>query len=589
MFSHHGPEAELALLVQQIQDYAVFLLDRDGHVQTWNAGAERIHGYAAEDVVGRHFSLFYPDDTDPGAATEALAHAAAHGHFEAEGWRLCRDGSRIWANVILTAIRDESGALLGYGKVVRDLSARHRSEQLLRSILDNTLDAIIASTRTATSSRSTRRPRSCSTTARRRSSGRNVRMLMPEPDRSRHDGYLSHHLHTGERRIIGIGREVVGQRQDGSTFPWTSPCSRFRMETGIHFAGIIRDVTERKRLEEQLRQAQKMEAVGRLRRRRGPRLQQPAHRHQRVQRAAPASGVPPGDPTPGRGRARSARPASGRPALTRQLLAFSRKQVLAPRVLDLNAVVADIERMLRRLIGEDIALATALGHRACGRCTADPRAGRAGADEPGGQRPRRHADRRPADHRDRQRRAGRGVRPRAPGRAGRAVRPADACRDTGVRHDRRGARRASSSRSSPPRGRARAPGWAWPRCTASSSRAAGTSASYSEVGAGRRSRSTCRGPSGGRRAARRRRRAAAAARDRDGAAGRGRGRGAGADRGTMLPARRVHGAGGGATGRGARAGGRPRGPIDLLVTDVVMPGMGGRELAERLRASGSPG
>ncbi len=142
--------------------------------------------------------------------------------------------------------------------------------------------------------------------------------------------------------------EILNYRKDGrrsGTHPSVSPVwdDAGRL---THFVGVQADVTERRRLEEQLRQAQKMEAVGPAGRRGGPRLQQPAHRHQRVQRHA-ARTTPPGaaDRRPERaGRDPQSAGRAGRPGLTRQLLAFSRKQVLAPRVLDLNAVVADIAR-----------------------------------------------------------------------------------------------------------------------------------------------------------------------------------------------------------------------------------------------------
>src|SRR5215203_2429814 len=121
------------LLVDSVRDYAIFALDVSGHVLSWNAGAERLKGYAAEEIIGRHFSTFYPPERiAEGFPTHELAVAAREGRFEDEGWRVRKDGSRFWANVVITALRDESGALVGYAKVTRDLTARRQAEEDLR-------------------------------------------------------------------------------------------------------------------------------------------------------------------------------------------------------------------------------------------------------------------------------------------------------------------------------------------------------------------------------------------------------------------------------------------------------------------------
>src|SRR5688572_23601672 len=100
------------LVVEQTKDYAVFVLDPGGHVMTWNLGAERIKGYAPEDIIGRHFSAFYTrDSVDSGWPDHELKVATTEGRFEDEGWRVRKDGSRFWANVIITALRDEDGKL----------------------------------------------------------------------------------------------------------------------------------------------------------------------------------------------------------------------------------------------------------------------------------------------------------------------------------------------------------------------------------------------------------------------------------------------------------------------------------------------
>jgi PAS domain S-box-containing protein len=121
------------LLVEGVQDYAIFMLDGGGRVSTWNSGAERIKGYRAEEIVGQHFSRFYPPEAiAEGRPARLLALAARDGRVEDEGWRVRKDGSRFWADVIITALRDSDGAVIGFAKVTRDLTERKVVEDALR-------------------------------------------------------------------------------------------------------------------------------------------------------------------------------------------------------------------------------------------------------------------------------------------------------------------------------------------------------------------------------------------------------------------------------------------------------------------------
>src|ERR1700704_6445370 len=108
-------EERFRLLVESVRDYAIFMLDPTGRVLTWNAGAERIKGYRADEIVGQHFSRFYPPDASAqGWPEQELATAGAQGRFEDEGWRVRKDGSQFWANVVITAMRDDAGNLKGF-------------------------------------------------------------------------------------------------------------------------------------------------------------------------------------------------------------------------------------------------------------------------------------------------------------------------------------------------------------------------------------------------------------------------------------------------------------------------------------------
>ena len=123
------------LLVETVKDYAIFILDSGGHVATWNLGAERIKRYKAGEIIGKHFSTFYPpEDVAAGKTERELEIATRDGRFEEEGWRIRKDGSRMWANVTITALRNPDGTLFGFAKVTRDLTERRQAEETRRSL-----------------------------------------------------------------------------------------------------------------------------------------------------------------------------------------------------------------------------------------------------------------------------------------------------------------------------------------------------------------------------------------------------------------------------------------------------------------------
>ena len=132
--SDAGLEHRFELLINSVQDYGIFLLDPQGRVVTWNPGAQRLKGYRREEILGRHFSIFYPEDAVArGWPEEELARASQQGRFEDEGWRVRKDGTRFWANVVITAMFGPDGELTGFGKITRDLSERRQQEEQLRA------------------------------------------------------------------------------------------------------------------------------------------------------------------------------------------------------------------------------------------------------------------------------------------------------------------------------------------------------------------------------------------------------------------------------------------------------------------------
>ena len=241
---------------------ALFTLDADGRISSWPASAERVCGWSAAAVLGRHVSTLRVLGAD-GGAEAALAIAreqdAASELVEAER----ADGSRYFADTATTAMRDAQAQVVGYAQAMRDVSDTVASEAALRareahlsSILETIPDAMIVIDETAI-------VRSFSAAAIRQFGyepaevvGRNISMLMPEPYRSGHNGYMARYLATGEKRIIGVGRVVVGQRKDGSTFPMELAVGEMRSAGERYFTGFIRDLTERQQTEARLQEIQ---------------------------------------------------------------------------------------------------------------------------------------------------------------------------------------------------------------------------------------------------------------------------------------------------------------------------------------------
>jgi PAS domain S-box-containing protein len=345
------------LLVSSAQDYAIFALHRTGHVLSWNAGAERIKGYRAEEILGRSFSVFYaPEDVAAGKPERHLAAAAREGRVEDEGWRVRKDGTRFWANVVVTALRDESGELVGFGKVTRDLTERRRadarareSEALLRDAQEIAgVGSWSRDVRTGESAWSDElyrifglAPQSVPA-----SSECFLSLLHPD-DRPRIEARLEDAVRRGgtfayDHRIVRPDGTVRAVHCRGRVFADASGAP-------VRVIGSTQDVTERRALEAQLRQAQKMEAVGQL----AGGVAHDFNNLLTVIRMHAELGLAELDAAhPVRADLDEVQKAAARAAtLTRQLLAFSRKQVLQPEALDLNRVVAEGGAMLRPLLG----------------------------------------------------------------------------------------------------------------------------------------------------------------------------------------------------------------------------------------------
>ena len=275
-----GAEHLLPAFVDAVADCALLLLDADGHIMSWNCGAELLSFYRAEEIVGRHFACFYPpEEVAAGKPERLLQQAAERGHIESNGERIRKDGSRFFANVVITAIPGPDGKPLGYGEITRDITEQLAAEQRIRAgkaklrslidtVLDTMVDGIVTIDRRGIVQSYNKACIRLFGYTPEEVLGRNVGHADARyPDRGEHDRYIAAYLETGVPRIIGTGRETMGQRKDGTTFPLELAVGESRQGGKHAFVGMIRDLTERHEADkqrEQLRQAQKMEAIGNL-------------------------------------------------------------------------------------------------------------------------------------------------------------------------------------------------------------------------------------------------------------------------------------------------------------------------------------
>jgi PAS domain S-box-containing protein len=243
-------------LVDSVQDYAIFALDPQGFITSWNRGAQRIKGYSAAEAIGRHFSMFYlPQPIAAHWPQEELRRARVLGRFEDEGWRVRKDGTHFWANVVITAIVDEQGTLLGFSKVTRDLTERRRHDEALKE-RERTLRLLVDGVKDHAMFLLDRhgRVRTWNIGAQRvlgygpeQMLGRDVAVLYTEHDRA--TGRPMVDLATADAGSLRA--EGWRQRADGTTF-WAEVSTTALAGDSAHadgFVQIVRDLTERRRIE----------------------------------------------------------------------------------------------------------------------------------------------------------------------------------------------------------------------------------------------------------------------------------------------------------------------------------------------------
>jgi PAS domain S-box-containing protein len=239
-------EERFRILVEGIQDYAIFTLDAQGNVVTWNAGAERIKGYKAGEIIGQNFSRFYlQQDIEQGKPEEALRVAAARGRYEAEHRRVRKNGSQFWASVVLTAARDSSGRLLGFSEISRDLSERKDTEAKYRGLLEAAPDAMVVVNAAGEIVLLNVQAEKQFGYHRDELLGQKVTNIIPK-------GFAERLIADGTRTAaealaqqIGTGIELIARRKDGSDFPIEIMLSPLESSEGILVTAAIRDISVR--------------------------------------------------------------------------------------------------------------------------------------------------------------------------------------------------------------------------------------------------------------------------------------------------------------------------------------------------------
>jgi len=357
-------EGRFQLLVESVTDYAIYMLDPNGRVASWNAGARRFKGYEAGEILGEHFSRFYTaEDRATGLPERALRTAETEGRFEAEGWRVRKDGTRFWASVVIDPIRDASGALLGFAKITRDQTQRRAAEEALRlseerfrllvqSVTDYAIYMLDADGHVISWNSGAQRFKGYAPDE---IIGQHFSRFYSEEDRA--EGLPERAL----RRAESEGKfEAEGWRirKDGTRFWASVVIDPVRDADGklIGFAKVTRDLTERMETQRALEEAreaffqsQKMDAIGQL-------TGGVAHDFNNLLAAVIGSLdlarrrlAKGGDVSPFIDNAMMA--AERGATLTQRMLAFARKQELRLESVDVTQLVRDMAEMLQRTLG----------------------------------------------------------------------------------------------------------------------------------------------------------------------------------------------------------------------------------------------
>lgn len=352
------------ILIDAVKDYAIYLLDADGNIATWNTGAQRFKGYSAEEIIGRHFSIFYTEeDRAIGLPGRALATAAADGRFESEGWRLRKDGSRFWTHVVIDPVYDPNNNVIGFAKITRDVSEKRAiDEELLASerrftlLVQGVKDyAIYLLDPEGHVTNWNAGAQAIKGYTEAEIVGRHFSVFYTEDDRLAGKPAVALATAVRNGKFEGEAQRV---RKSGERFWAHVLIDPIYDDAGklVGFAKVTRDITERRLAQEELErsrealaQAQKLEAIGRLTggvahdfnnlltviRVSVDFLQRPSLSEEKRARYVKAIADTTNRAT----------------ALTGQLLAFARRQPLTPEIFDVAARIRDLDQIMRTTVG----------------------------------------------------------------------------------------------------------------------------------------------------------------------------------------------------------------------------------------------
>ena len=361
-------ETRLRLLISAVTDYAIYMLDPTGRIATWNPGAERFKGYTADEIIGEHFSRFYTEeDRANGFPSRALRIAAREGRFEAEGWRVRKDGTRFWAHVVIDPIRGDDGTLVGFAKITRDITAKreqeralYESEQRFRLLVQGVRDcAIYMLDRDGRITNWNSGAQAIKGYLADEVVGEHFSKFYTEEDRANGEPERALQTALSEGKYE---REAWRVRKDGSLFWAHVLIDPIYDDEGQHvgFAKVTRDATDRKKAQEELEetraalaQSQKLQALGEL-------AGGVAHDFNNVMTvilgAADFLRRRPDLPREKRNQYVDAIYEAGTKAtrLTDQLLAFGRRRPVRTEVVDVNAAIDALSEMLSRTLGSQI-------------------------------------------------------------------------------------------------------------------------------------------------------------------------------------------------------------------------------------------
>ncbi len=240
--------------VEGVQDYAIFMIDLEGRIQTWNRGAERIKGYAAEEIIGQHLSVFYsPEQVREGEPERAMRVAIETGQFDIEGWRVRKDGSQFWARVMLRPSRDASGNLRGFAKITRDMTEQLASEARYQILLESMPDAIVIVTEDERIDLINAQAEQLFGYKRAEVVGKPVDMLVPGENRESQSNYVKVLFAGAVHPAPELPGEVRGLCRDGRSFPLEFSVSPLETAAGRLLLFAVRDLTEQRRTEERFR------------------------------------------------------------------------------------------------------------------------------------------------------------------------------------------------------------------------------------------------------------------------------------------------------------------------------------------------